>query len=624
MSAPLSDAQPDAGAKRRRAQILLALIAALGLALRLYQLTRLSFWSDECLTLAVTAMDPGRILRIILYTDVHPPAHYYIIALWQRISNDEAFIRLLPVLLGTATIPLIYLVGSRLINRSVGLWAALLLAISPLHVVQSQQIRYPTLLTMLGMAMVYLVLLAMERERKGYALAAGLVGALMLYTNYFSLGIIGALGLVALVQVLVRREERWQGLVGPLLVMLVGLFAAAVPYLLFILGWKVWPGLLLLLLLPVLLGVVRWPASWSRPLMAPCIALALFLPWVPIMLLMMTRTVSNYHYPLSRALFHTALAFSFSTGIYGMPRGDANTEVLQFLGLIDRGWLIALMLAPFALLLIAGLISRYGERKRRLVLYALLFVSTGFSLFVCSRTRLYQPKYVMPSLPLLLIVLGAGLYNIGRWRRSLAVVLVLIVALLGARSLTRYYSRPLYNQEHYREIGRYLAQHARNSDALLFYHWISQQCTCYYMQRELPGVFIVPTVQQMLNFNAGRDRARAGMMLEADQNANLAVALRAARLRASGDLDQRRAMLIQGDIMSYGATASMLKTLPRDYERLWVLSTYAEKRDPTGFTQQLVRTLYARLSAAGVSRWAGESLALFDLHQPPLADEVDN
>lgn len=53
--------------------LLLALIAGLGLGLRLWQLTRLSFWSDECLTLAITRLSPMQLLEIILTTDVHPP-----------------------------------------------------------------------------------------------------------------------------------------------------------------------------------------------------------------------------------------------------------------------------------------------------------------------------------------------------------------------------------------------------------------------------------------------------------------------------------------------------------------------------------------------------------------------
>ena len=177
--------------------------------------------------------------------------------------------RLLPVLCGTASIPLIYAVAKRLLSRTVGLWAAFLLAVSPLHVVQSQQIRYPVMLTMLGLAMIYFVIRSMESDRQRYAVAAGLIGTAMLYTNYFALGLIGALGIVALIHTLRSSQRKAAALSGPVLCFVLGIAFLGVFVAKFVWGFHMAVGLAVMFVAYAALLAVPWPGSWSRPLMGP-------------------------------------------------------------------------------------------------------------------------------------------------------------------------------------------------------------------------------------------------------------------------------------------------------------------------------------------------------------------
>jgi uncharacterized membrane protein len=68
---------------------------------------------------------------------------------WMARSGDTAYyVRLLSVLFGVATIPVIYLIGKRLSSPVVGLAAAVLLAFSPFHIRFAQEARMYTLLTL--------------------------------------------------------------------------------------------------------------------------------------------------------------------------------------------------------------------------------------------------------------------------------------------------------------------------------------------------------------------------------------------------------------------------------------------------------------------------------------------
>ena len=99
--------------------------------------------------------------------DIHPPGYYLLLHLWTRLFGPGVgSVRLLSVLIGTATVPLLYLAGKRLpdrrgpllylagkrlLGRSGALLVAVaLLALSPFHIYYSQEVRMYGLVTLLG------------------------------------------------------------------------------------------------------------------------------------------------------------------------------------------------------------------------------------------------------------------------------------------------------------------------------------------------------------------------------------------------------------------------------------------------------------------------------------------
>ena len=117
-------------------------ILLLGFILRLVSLNQ-SLWLDEAIT--VLAVKNHSFLQIItqyIGGDFHPPGFYLLLNLWTKIFGySEVSARFPSVLFGVATIWIVYLLTKKLFSEKVGLLAAFLLAINPLHIYYSQEAR---------------------------------------------------------------------------------------------------------------------------------------------------------------------------------------------------------------------------------------------------------------------------------------------------------------------------------------------------------------------------------------------------------------------------------------------------------------------------------------------------
>jgi len=83
---------------------------------------------------------------------VHPPFYYFVLHFWMGLGEDLYTIRLLSVLISTACIPCIYLLGREILSSPGALVAATLMAIAPFQIFHGQQARMYPLLTLLVLA----------------------------------------------------------------------------------------------------------------------------------------------------------------------------------------------------------------------------------------------------------------------------------------------------------------------------------------------------------------------------------------------------------------------------------------------------------------------------------------
>ncbi len=192
----------------------LALLVALGAAMRFATLGLQSFHHDEVITVSrVISGDFEHMLHAIKRSESNPPLYYVLAWGWVKaFGSDEAGVRSLSALLGTLTVPLAYAIGAELANRRAGLLAAALVAVNPMLIWYSQEARSYALLVLFCAAS-FLFFARALRTGRGRDLALwALASALALCSHYFA---VFAVGIEALWLLLALRS-RWRAVLPAL------------------------------------------------------------------------------------------------------------------------------------------------------------------------------------------------------------------------------------------------------------------------------------------------------------------------------------------------------------------------------------------------------------------------
>ncbi len=180
---------------------LLAVLLA-GAALRAHDLGGECFDEDELYAVrfhGVSLQALGSVIGRDGFHSDHPPLGLVPYLYWNAVFGmSETSVRALPMLLGVVGIALLYLLGRRLAGPGVGLLAALLLAVNPLHIAYSREARHYTLMVALTLIAHVLFLRCLQRGTWRVRLAYAVVVALDLFTHYFAVPALAAHGVIAL------------------------------------------------------------------------------------------------------------------------------------------------------------------------------------------------------------------------------------------------------------------------------------------------------------------------------------------------------------------------------------------------------------------------------------------
>ncbi len=175
-----------------------ALIVLLALALRIFHLLHESVSGDEAFSITLTRDPLGVMMHRLVVDLVHPPLHYLALRAWLEAFGFGLLpARALSVIFGTLAIVFLYLLAEYLFDRRTALLAALLMAMSQLAIMFSQEARPYAQMHLLALACSYLFLRAWREERAVYWWAFVGTSVVMLYTDYFGLFLIAALLLLA-------------------------------------------------------------------------------------------------------------------------------------------------------------------------------------------------------------------------------------------------------------------------------------------------------------------------------------------------------------------------------------------------------------------------------------------
>jgi mannosyltransferase len=180
----------------------------LGGALRFYRLSGRSLWLDEILVWDFSGgTSIGAVVRRLSAVPSLMPLHFVISWIIRRFGDSEIWLRLVPAVAGTLSVPAMFFLARDLFGRRTAVLAALLVAVAPFLIWYSQENAAYSTLTLLTIVQMQLAYLAVTRSRLIYWLGFSIVTLVSLYNDYFALLATGAaFAFIALV--LARRVGR--------------------------------------------------------------------------------------------------------------------------------------------------------------------------------------------------------------------------------------------------------------------------------------------------------------------------------------------------------------------------------------------------------------------------------
>lgn len=346
------------------------------LVLRLLFLQGKSLWLDEALSLRVAQAGPAAWLAGSVER-YHPPLYFWLLSYWLPLGDSELMLRLPSVLLGVASVYLLYRVGQALGGTAVGLTTLWLAALSPLLVWYAQEVRSYSLVTFLGVLGLYALVRLADRPWAGWWLLLAAAMAAALYAHYTA-ALLMLLQVAFLVLLLARRRLQ-------------------------------------------ALTVLYWLLAWV-------VAALAYWPWLQ------TEAAARFFNLLLSENSYAELNLSF---LYLLRLGLVGLVLILLVGLPlaywllrqpfwirlrERSWLRALLAVGFVVLLIVFVVPRAYTLKRQLVIfwpYALLFFAWFWPWQAATRRLLAG---------VLLLSLVASLVNIflvpkDQWRETVAYIL---------------------------------------------------------------------------------------------------------------------------------------------------------------------------------------------------------
>ncbi|MCC6453677.1 MAG: glycosyltransferase family 39 protein [Caldilineaceae bacterium] len=340
-----------------------ALIFVVGLGLRLLFLGSKSLWLDEALSLGF-AGNPPQLLWGSGYDNAHPPLYYTLLHYWLLLGDSEFVLRLSSALAGSLAVPLGYALAASLGGRRLALSTAWLIALSPLLVWYSQELRSYSLLLMLSLLAVLAFVRLLIRPHLGWWLLFIASMSASLYTHYAAVALVPVqLGLIALLSLQERTTRRgvflwlaawplifllyWPWLTTPAMNEFIKLMGSTEPY----------PVELLAYYLPISPAFASTLVDLALWLAIPVALVAGY--WV----LRQERATWNRWAASRFVRYGLLLIFLALTLAFVMPRGYSLKKQLVHLwpfGLLLVGWVFPWRMSnrlPLALLLAASLVG---------------------------------------------------------------------------------------------------------------------------------------------------------------------------------------------------------------------------------------------------------------------------
>ncbi len=383
---------------------LAAVAVALGIVTRF--VTRSSLWLDEALSVNIASAPLGQLVEHLKH-DGHPPFYYVVLHGWiGTFGSGDISVRGLSGFFGLLTLPLVWMVGKRKGGPTLGWVAVAVVALSPFAVRYSDEARMYSLVIFLVVIGWLLIDDVIDRGKATLPRFFGIaiVGALLLYTHYWSLWLLGAVSLTSL--------------------------------------WKIWKA-------PD--RSARRP--WIGLVLAIAVAGVSFVPWLPTMLYQSAHTGT----PWAKASRPTA-ALALTLVDYG---GGDYAE--QFLGALLIAMALVLGIFGFAVDRRTTVLDLRTRREFRGVAWiAFLTFLIGCAVSAVAHSA-FASRYTAVIFPFIAVIVAAGICCFAsRWIRFGVLATVCLVLSIGA------VWNVVYNRTQLKEAAAIVSTTAKSDDIVVF------------------------------------------------------------------------------------------------------------------------------------------------------------
>lgn len=388
----------------------IALMAAIGIALRTWNLTGDPMWLDEAYSAYAADHGFGFLWRVVPLYESHPPFYYSLLHLWVLAFGDGlAALRLLGWIFAIATLPAMLVVAGQA-GRWIG-WNA-------------EQIRRLQLAAV-ALASLSLAMVEMAREIRPYPL--------MIFLYLAELGLILRLA---------KRPEHGERLFGPGLL----LYLAGLEILLWLHNLGALYGLALTIAFAIALPLFRLPRRDWATLIAGHVAIALL--YLPCLIILRQQAAVWTRHTWLQFSLDRALVDHLMT-LYGVP-----------------GWvgLASLVLAVLAAAALRR--AQHGIRLTAMLLVLALVPPLIAILLSMTVAPVFVTRIMTATAGPAMLLLGIGACASGRYRVPGLGAAVLLGASLFAADIQARLGPPM--QDWYRTVD-WLAQRFRPGDQVFAY-----------------------------------------------------------------------------------------------------------------------------------------------------------
>ncbi|MGZ5190697.1 MAG: glycosyltransferase family 39 protein, partial [Flavisolibacter sp.] len=217
----------------------IGVVLILAFLLRVYGLTFQSLWLDELHNM--NEADPditwGAMFNYLKCCDQHPPLYFIVQRLSFTVLGHTEFVaRIISVIAGTVSIWAVWILGKAILNRRLGLIAAILTSVNYYNLFYSQEARgYIFAFLFAALSFAYFIRLVKSPIRKN-AILHSIFSLCLLYSHYYSLFVIFAQVLLAILFLYMEKPAQRRTLFRNLLLSFIIIGIGYIPWLPFLIS----------------------------------------------------------------------------------------------------------------------------------------------------------------------------------------------------------------------------------------------------------------------------------------------------------------------------------------------------------------------------------------------------